>query len=388
MPAITPQEKHNLTLHQFKDVVKDLQLRDSSDAFLTKWLIARNYDVEQAEKMLLQSLEWRRLHKVDDILATHKLAEVLTKYYSLCRCGTDKLGCPLWISSQGRIDYKGILNSVTKKEFSRSMIYLMEIMSRDIQLEKERTGRLITQQTCIFDVAELSMRILSHKPTVDALIEVVQTLESRYPEIIRRVYFINVSRPFTFVYNVILKPFIHPATAEKIRMFASEKEWKSALLQEIDADQLPVCYGGAITDPIGDPKSPIKFNFGGPYLVPKSFYLATSAPIPKKYMDTINVNAGGKKKLKFTVDDVNSILRWEFFSENGDISYRVYYKNTDGIVEFSPLERIDSHLMIEEGQITCSMPGKYVLEFDNSFSYMRSKKVHYFADVEAAKTGK
>jgi len=26
---------------------------------------------------------------------------------------------------------------------------------------------------------------------VDALIEVVQTLESRYPEIIRRVYFIN-----------------------------------------------------------------------------------------------------------------------------------------------------------------------------------------------------
>jgi len=41
-------------------------------------------------------------------------------------------------------------------------------------------------------------------------------------------------------------------------MFASEKEWKSALLQEIDADQLPVCYGGAISDPIGDPKSPIK----------------------------------------------------------------------------------------------------------------------------------
>jgi len=75
----------------------------------------------------------------------------------------------VWISSQGRIDYKGILNSVTKKEFSRSMIYLMEIMSRDIQLEKERTGRLITQQTCIFDVAELSMRILSHKPSIALL---------------------------------------------------------------------------------------------------------------------------------------------------------------------------------------------------------------------------
>ena len=57
----------------------------------------------------------------------------------------------------------------------------------------------------------------------------------------------------------------------------------------------------------------LQFNFGGPYLVPKSFYLATSAPIPKKYMDTINVNAGGKKKLKFTVDDVNSILRYRLY---------------------------------------------------------------------------
>jgi hypothetical protein len=39
-------------------------------------------------------------------------------------------------------------------------------MAREIELEKERTaGRLITQQTCIFDVAELSMRVLSHKPS-------------------------------------------------------------------------------------------------------------------------------------------------------------------------------------------------------------------------------
>lgn len=51
---------------------------------------------------------------------------------------------------------------------------------------------------------------------------------------------------------------------------------------------------------------------------------------------------------------------WEFLSEGGDISYRVYCKNADGIVEFAPSDRIDSHLMIEEGQITCSMPGKCI----------------------------
>lgn len=107
---------------------------------------------------------------------------------------------------------------------------------------------------------------------------------------------------------MILKPFIHPATSEKIKIFASnEDEWKAALLEEIDADQLPAFFGGTLTEN-GDPKCPSKFNMGGS--VPKSYYLTTSAPVPKKYMDTLNVIAGGKKKLKFKVDDVNSILRY------------------------------------------------------------------------------
>lgn len=29
--------------------------------------------------------------------------------------------------------------------------------------------------------------------------------------------------------------------------------WKKALLAEIDADQLPACYGGKMTDPDGNP---------------------------------------------------------------------------------------------------------------------------------------
>ena len=94
------------------------------------------------------------------------------------------------------------------------MIYFMESMAREIALERERTGKLVTQQTCIFDVAELSMRILSHKlsifhaasilsveslintiplctTAVEVLIETIQILESKYPEIVRSIFFIN-----------------------------------------------------------------------------------------------------------------------------------------------------------------------------------------------------
>jgi hypothetical protein len=46
--------------------------------------------------------------------------------------------------------------------------------------------------------------------------------------------------------------------------------------------------------------------------VPYSYYLSNSAPVPKDYMETINIiaGAGGFKKLKYKIDVANSILRY------------------------------------------------------------------------------
>lgn len=46
-------------------------------------------------------------------------------------------------------------------------------------------------------------------------------------------------------------------------------------------------------------------------------------------------------------------------SEGGDLAYRIFYKTAaGGIEELVPLDRVDSHLRIEEGQITCENTGK------------------------------
>ena len=56
---------------------------------------------------------------------------------------------------------------------------------------------------------------------------------------------------------MFMKPFMHKGTVDKIRIFDCNKdEWSRALLEEIDADQLPVHYGGALTHSNGDPKCP------------------------------------------------------------------------------------------------------------------------------------
>lgn len=52
----------------------------------------------------------------------------------------------------------------------------------------------------------------------------------------------------------MIKPFLGQATIGKIRIFGYDsKAWKAALLEEIEANQLPVHYGGSMTDPDGNP---------------------------------------------------------------------------------------------------------------------------------------
>ena len=47
---------------------------------------------------------------------------------------------------------------------------------------------------------------------------------------------------------------MHEKTVSKFLIYGNECEmWQKALLAEIDADQLPACYGGTMFDPDGNP---------------------------------------------------------------------------------------------------------------------------------------
>ena len=51
-----------------------------------------------------------------------------------------------------------------------------------------------------------------------------------------------------------IKVCVFQTPGKKISIYGQDAEvWKPALLAEIDADQLPVAYGGKMTDPDGNP---------------------------------------------------------------------------------------------------------------------------------------
>ena len=88
---------------------------------------------------------------------------------------------------------------------------------------------------------------------LDTVIQLVQIYEANYPELLRRVFVINAPKIFSIFYSILV-PFMNQRTKDKIQIFSHEpKQWKAALLADIDPDQLPFAYGGTMTDPDGNP---------------------------------------------------------------------------------------------------------------------------------------
>merc|ERR1712071_363076 len=97
-------------LIKISDCRSDAKPQD--DSTFLRWLVARNFDEDEAEKMLRNSLEWRKKNQIDDILDNWQVPEVLEKYYSMGVCGNDKYGCPLWISACRQVqELPGLLHA-------------------------------------------------------------------------------------------------------------------------------------------------------------------------------------------------------------------------------------------------------------------------------------
>jgi len=70
----------------------------------------------------------------------------------------------VYVSAQGRIDYRGFLQSVTKKDLMRFHNYNQEKVTQDMRDEYLRTGKNVDcQMTMITDVEGLSMRQIACK---------------------------------------------------------------------------------------------------------------------------------------------------------------------------------------------------------------------------------
>jgi hypothetical protein len=78
---------------------------------------------------------------------------------------------------------------------------------------------------------------VTHATTRRIIKDVVAVVEKNFPEGCGQTVFINPPRPFKIVWSFV-KPMLDPKTLEKFSTLE-----KSALLDLVDADQLPALFG-------------------------------------------------------------------------------------------------------------------------------------------------
>jgi len=91
----------------------------------------------------------------------------------------------------------------------------------------------------------------------------------------------------------------------------------------------------------------------------------------------IEVKARDQVDLEFKVLEEGSAISWKFKSDRHDIGFGIFH---EGIAVLA-IKRIDAHNKMQIGKYDCEEIGRYRIVFDNSYSYVRSKQVHYTIDV-------
>ncbi|XP_018617892.2 SEC14-like protein 2 isoform X1 [Scleropages formosus] len=369
-------------LAQFRERVQDIlpQLPAQHDHFLLRWLRARNFHVQKAEAMLRKHLEFRKHMKADTITTDWRPPEVIEKYLSGGMCGYDREGSPIWYDVIGPVDPKGLLLSASKQDFVKSKVRDCELLQKECDQQSEKLGKVVESITMIYDLEGLGLKHL-WKPAIEAYGEVLTMFEDNYPEGLKRLFVIKAPKLFPVAYNLV-KHFLSEDTRSKIIVLGAN--WQEVLLSYIHPDQLPAVYGGNLTDPDGDPRCRTRIKYGGD--VPRTYYVRESVKV--QYDQSVSISRGSSHQLEYEILFPGCVLRWQFASDGADIGFGVFMKPRMGerrragdMLEVVPSQRYNAHLVPEDGSLTCTDPGVYVLRFDNTYSVFHSKRVGFTVEV-------
>ncbi|XP_072862915.1 SEC14-like protein 4 isoform X3 [Chlorocebus sabaeus] len=305
--------------------------------------------------MLRRHMEFRKQQDLDNIV-TWQPPEVIQLYDSGGLSGYDYEGSPVYFCIIGSLDPKGLLLSASKQDLIRKRIKVCELLLHECELQTQKLGRKIEMALMVFDMEGLSLKHL-WKPAVEVYQQFFSILEANYPETLKNLIIIRAPKLFPVAFNLV-KSFMSEETRRKIVILGDN--WKQELTKFISPDQLPVEFGGTMTDPDGNPKCLTKINYGGE--VPKSFYLCNQVRL--QYEHTVSVGRGSSLQVENEILFPGCVLRWQFASDGGDIGFGVFLKTKMGerqkareMMEMLPSQRYNAHLVPEDGSLTCLQAG-------------------------------
>uniref|UniRef100_A0A914VGW0 CRAL-TRIO domain-containing protein n=1 Tax=Plectus sambesii TaxID=2011161 RepID=A0A914VGW0_9BILA len=352
----------------------------SDDYSLLRWLIGWDYNIDVIVPKLRYAFTTSaalKLNEVDlssvDIITEHVCSVMDTMaYHPGGIMGFDKQGNVVTVQMLAKGDNKGLLRSGKVSDMLTALIAESEGVLRLIRANEKRFNRKLGV-VIICDLDEFSLDLI-WMPAVKVYTVILQLLQDLYPDVARKVYVIRAPAAFQVAYNMIY-PVLSKQTQSKVDFMGAD--WKEKLQEVISSDQLFEHWGGTrqASSPFGH------LRMGGK--VPKKFrYNADNNPEepPSKEMTSINVPARSEQTVSIKVDLGGSRLKWFFRVSSGDINFSIVHSSGKVV---RPMFRLTTEFVPEWGEVTCQLPGEYILTFDNKHGKLWSKEVKYRVKVVA-----
>ncbi|WOL04584.1 random slug protein 5 isoform X1 [Canna indica] len=197
-----------------------------SNASITRYLRARNWDAEKSSKILKETLKWRLEYKPEAIRWEDVAHEAETgKIYRTSYL--DKYGRTVLVMRPG------FQNTTGSKGQIRYLVYCMENAILNLAVDKE-------QMVWLIDFEDWTMASVSVKVTR----ETVHVLQDYYPERLALGILYNPPRIFESFWKVV-KPFLDQKTYKKVKFVYSDDPDSQKIMADLfDLNQLESAFGG------------------------------------------------------------------------------------------------------------------------------------------------
>ncbi|RWR84070.1 random slug protein 5-like protein [Cinnamomum micranthum f. kanehirae] len=197
-----------------------------SDASISRYLRARNWNVKKATKMLKETLKWRFEYKPEEICWDEVAHEA----------ETGKIYRSNYIDKFGRtvlVMRPGCQNTKSTKGQIRYLVYCMENAILNLPPEQEQMVWLIDFQG--FNMSNISVKVTR---------ETAHVLQEHYPERLGLAILYNPPKFFESFWTVV-KPFLEPKTYRKVKFVYSDDHGTKKIMEDLfDMEQLESAFGG------------------------------------------------------------------------------------------------------------------------------------------------
>ncbi|KAG8647976.1 phosphatidylinositol transfer protein 3 isoform X2 [Manihot esculenta] len=197
-----------------------------SDASLSRYLRARNWNSKKAAKMLKETLKWRLEFKPEkirweDVALEAQTGKVYKANYS------DKKGRTVLVMRPGFQNTSALGGQI------KHLVYCMENAIMTMNPDQE-------QMVWLIDFQQWTMSSIS----VKAARETANILQNHYPERLGLAILYNPPKVFESFWMMV-KPFIEPKTYKKVKfVYTNDLESLKIMEELFDMDKLDSAFGG------------------------------------------------------------------------------------------------------------------------------------------------